>query len=148
MNILPFLPLLAAASALNGPQPTTTVNAECARQCSTAPEDQRETCYRICSQFSEQGVAFTPISARYQPSPVLPAAIHPVQQQTALGGRPMATIDPRSSARKDRGGEDNDEDGKSGKASSRSAAPLVSGAGERAVVGVAAAVAAVVAAAF
>ncbi|KAJ1943493.1 hypothetical protein FBU59_002894 [Linderina macrospora] len=148
MNLLALLSLATTALALLGPQPTSTINADCAKQCSSAPEDQRETCYRICSQFSEQGVAFTPISARYQPSPVLPAAMHPLAPQTMMVGHPMATIDPKSAGKKGKSGEDVDEDGKANKASAKSAAPRVSDAGERVAVGIAAAVAAAVVAAF
>ncbi|KAI8320011.1 hypothetical protein GQ54DRAFT_10608 [Martensiomyces pterosporus] len=67
MKLLCVLAALATTTALAA-QPNAEVNQACVKACMSAPEDQRETCYRICSQFGEQGVAFTPIGPRVTPT--------------------------------------------------------------------------------
>ncbi|KAJ1666703.1 hypothetical protein GGF38_002858 [Coemansia sp. RSA 25] len=53
------------ASAVLGAQSSSSVEANqvCVKACQVAPEDQRETCMRVCSQFAEQGINFAPATA-------------------------------------------------------------------------------------
>ncbi|KAJ2736754.1 hypothetical protein IW152_000508 [Coemansia sp. BCRC 34962] len=53
------------ASAVCGAQTSASAepNQACVKACQVAPEDQRETCMRVCSQFAEQGINFAPASA-------------------------------------------------------------------------------------
>ncbi|KAJ2882182.1 hypothetical protein H4R27_003607 [Coemansia aciculifera] len=62
------------ATAVFGAQTASSVepNQACVKACQVAPEDQRETCMRVCSQFAEQGINFAPATATTHSS--VPAA--------------------------------------------------------------------------
>ncbi|KAJ2024319.1 hypothetical protein GGH91_003896 [Coemansia sp. RSA 2671] len=53
------------ATAVIGAQTSASVEPSqaCVKACQVAPEDQRETCMRVCGQFAEQGINFAPASA-------------------------------------------------------------------------------------
>ncbi|KAJ2330342.1 hypothetical protein GGH92_009565, partial [Coemansia sp. RSA 2673] len=67
MKIAGLFALFAASVFGAPPAPSSTsgveVNQACAKACQVAPEDQRDTCMRVCSQFAEQGISFSPATA-------------------------------------------------------------------------------------
>ncbi|KAJ2065229.1 hypothetical protein GGI17_000485 [Coemansia sp. S146] len=81
------------ATAVFGAQTASSVepNQACVKACQVAPEDQRETCMRVCSQFAEQGINFAPATATTHSS--VPAA----KQTNPVASSPAASSPAKSS---------------------------------------------------
>ncbi|KAJ1925774.1 hypothetical protein GGI09_006551 [Coemansia sp. S100] len=81
------------ATTVFGAQTSSSVepNQACVKACQVAPEDQRETCMRVCSQFAEQGINFAPATATTHSSapaikPTIPVASSPAK--SSVGAKP------------------------------------------------------------
>ncbi|KAJ2101388.1 hypothetical protein GGI16_003470 [Coemansia sp. S142-1] len=81
------------ATTVFGAQTSSSVepNQACVKACQVAPEDQRETCMRVCSQFAEQGINFAPATATTHSSapaikPTIPVASSPVASSSPAKG--------------------------------------------------------------
>ncbi|KAJ2741288.1 hypothetical protein GGI20_005290 [Coemansia sp. BCRC 34301] len=80
------------ASVVLGAQSSSSVepNQACVKACQVAPEDQRETCMRVCSQFAEQGINFAPATASTHSSAPAAKQTAPAASSSAKSGSAMA----------------------------------------------------------
>ncbi|KAJ1876268.1 hypothetical protein H4R99_004822 [Coemansia sp. RSA 1722] len=132
MKFLTFVTLFftSAMAAQPGTQDSAQV---CSKACTVAPEDQRETCMRICEQFAEQGVPFAPATIAATPAhPSSSAAVvatptasnsgkHSASATNASSMMKSGSMDSSLESKSKAQGEDNDEDHMGGAKSGSSA---------------------------
>ncbi|KAJ1860633.1 hypothetical protein LPJ73_001296 [Coemansia sp. RSA 2703] len=148
-----FAVLMTVFAAAVMASPATEASDACTKACSVAPTDQHESCLRICAQFAEQGVPFSPATATPMASPMATPAMHASSVSPMASGSAKHTASMMSGMKsgsmmsasgsmdmksKGMGGEDNDEDHE-GMAKSGGSSAEFSGA-TKASVGVGAAV--------